>query len=111
MPDLLGLVNGYSPSFSFGRKKGVPLLSYDYYLSPEKPEAEALADLRELAALNTSRPYYLLMHVRQYSDISRVKAILDQLGPEFEVIPLDVMMKMAADKPTFKERYLEVPKK
>jgi hypothetical protein len=111
MPDILGLVNGYSPSFSFGRKKGVPLLSYDYYLSPEKLETEVIADLRELAALNTIRPYYLLMHVRQYSDISRVKAILDQLGPEFEVVPLDVMMKMAADRPTFKERYLEVPKK
>ncbi len=111
MPDIIGLVNGYSPSFSFGKKKGVPLLSYDYYLSPEKLEAEAVADLRELAALNTERPYYLLIHIRQYSDISRVKAILDKLGPDFEVVPLDVMMKMAADKPTFKERYLEVPKK
>jgi hypothetical protein len=89
-------------------KKGVPLLSFDYYLSPEKLENEVVADLNELAALNEERPYYLLMHVREYSDISRVKSILDKLGPEFEVVPLDVMMKMAADRPTFKERYLKV---
>ncbi len=110
MPDLLGLVNGYSPSFTFGKKNGIPLLSYDYYLSPEKLENEAVADLQELAALNATRPYYLLMHVRQWSDISRVKAILDKLGPGFEVVPLDVMMKMAADRPTFMERYLKIPK-
>jgi hypothetical protein len=111
MPDLLGLVNGYSPSFTFGKIKGVPILSYDYYLSPEKTEVEAVADLKELAVLNPERPYYLLMHVRQYSDISRVKGILDQLGSDFEVIPLDVMLKMASDKFTQEERFLEAPKK
>jgi len=107
MPDLLGLVNGYTPSFSFGMENGIPLLSFDYYLSPEKSEKEAVADLHELAALNAKRPYYLVMHVREYSDISKVKAILDKLGPEFEVVPLDVLMKMAAGNPTFKERYLK----
>jgi hypothetical protein len=107
IPGLLGLVNGYTPSYSFGMKNGIPLISYDYYLSPEKPEDEAVADLKELAALNSNRPYYLLMHVRQWSDISRVQSILDQLGPEFEVIPLDVMMKMAAAKTTFTELFLE----
>jgi len=47
------------------------------------------------------------MHVRQWSDISRVKSILDQLGPEFKVVPLDVFMKMAGEKPTFENRMLE----
>ena len=107
LPGLLGLANGYSPSFTFGMKKGVPILSFDYYLSPERLESEAVADIRELAALNAKRPYFLLLHVREYSDISRVKSILDKLGPDYEVIPLDVMMKMAADRPTFKERYLK----
>jgi len=110
MPDLLGLVNGYTASYTFGIKKGIPLLSFDYYLSPDRLEDEAVADLKELAVLNPVKPYFLLMHVRQWSDISRVKAILDKLGPEFEVVPLDVMMKMAADHPTFKERYLKVKK-
>ncbi len=110
MPDLVGLVNGYTASYTFGKKNGIPLLSYDYYLSPDRLEDEAVADLRELAELNPARPYYLLMHVRQWSDISRVKAILDKLGPEFLVVPLDVMMKMAAGNPTFKERYLPVKK-
>ncbi|MFH0761011.1 MAG: hypothetical protein V2A67_05875 [Bacteroidota bacterium] len=107
MPGLLGLANGYSPSFTFGMKKGVPILSFDYYLSPDRLESEAVADIQELAALNPKRPYFLLLHVREYSDISRVKSILDKLGPEYEVIPLDMMMKMAAEKPTFKERYLK----
>jgi hypothetical protein len=111
IPDLLGLVNGYSPSFTFGKIKGVPVISYDYYLSPEKTEQEAVSDLKELTVLNSDRPYYLLMHVRQYSDISRVKSILDQLGPDFEVVPLDVMMKMASEKFTSEERFLEPPKK
>jgi hypothetical protein len=110
MPDLLGLVNGYTASYTFGMKKGIPIISYDYYLSPDRLEDEAVADLKEMATVNPIRPYFLLMHVRQWSDISRVKGILDKLGPEFEVVPLDVMMKMAADQPTFKERYLK-PKK
>ena len=107
MPGMLGLANGYSPSFTFGMKKGVPILSFDNYLSPERLESEAVADIKELAAMNAKRPYFLLLHVREYSDISRVKSILDKLGPGYEVIPLDMMMKMAAEKPTFKERYLK----
>ena len=59
------------------------------------------ADLRELAAINTKRPYFLLMHVRQYSDITRVKSILDRLGPDFAVVPLDVFLEMAGEDPTF----------
>jgi len=107
IPGLVGLANGYTPSFSFGKYKGVPLLSFDYYLSETKPEPEAVADLKELAALNSDRPYFLLMHIREWSDVTRVKSIIDQLGSDFEVIPLDVMMKMAANQPTFKERYLK----
>ena len=49
------------------------------------------------------RPYFLLMHVRQWSDITRVKSILDELGPAFEIVPLDVFLKMAAHNPTFEE--------
>jgi hypothetical protein len=36
-----------------------------------------------------------------------VKVILDQLGPEFEHVPLDVFLTMAANNPTFEERFLD----
>lgn len=106
MPDAIGFLNGYAPSHSFMVRDGRPLLSFDYYLSEVRPEADAVADLKELAALNPQRPYYLVVHVREWSDIKRVKGILDQLGPEFEVVPLDVFLKMAGTTPTFKEHLL-----
>ena len=84
-----------------------PLISYDYYLAPECSEDQVAADLDELAAINQKRPYFLLMHVRQYSNIKKVKTILDRLGPEFKVVPLDVFLKMAGEQPTFQERFLE----
>ncbi len=107
MPDAIGFVNGYAPSYTFTSRRGVPLVSYDYYLSKERPEADAVADLKELAVLNPLRPYFLLLHVREWSDIPRVKAILDKLGSEFETVPLDVFLKMAGGQPTFQERFLK----
>ncbi len=106
MPDAIGFINGYGPAHTFDLRDGRPFLSYDYYLSPTRPAEEAVADLQELAQLNPKRPYFLVMHVRESSDIQRVKGILDQLGPEFEVVPLDVFLKLAARRPTFKVRYL-----
>ncbi len=106
MPDVLGFINGYGPAYTFDMRDGRPFLSYDYYLSPDRPDADAIGDLKELATLNDLRPYYLLMHVRESSDIQRVKGILDGLGPEFEVVPLDVLLRMAAHTPTSTTRYL-----
>ncbi len=110
MPDAIGFLNGYFASHTFAVKDKRPFVSYDYYLSAEKPEAEAAADLEELAALNNDRPYFLLVHVREYSDVARVKSICDKLSSEFEVVPLDVFLKMAGENPTFKERYMETSK-
>jgi len=107
MPEAIGFVNGYGPGHTFAVRDGRPFMSYDYYLSPHKPEADAVADLQELAALNPKRPYFQLVHVREYSDVKRVKGILDRLGPEFEVVPLDVFLTMAGTKPTFEERFLK----
>lgn len=107
MPEAIGFVNGYMAAGTFTVRKNVPLVSYDYYLSPTRPENDAVADLQELAAVNRGTPYFLLMHVRESSDIKRVKAILDRLGPEFELVPLDVFLTMAGKNPTFKERFLE----
>jgi hypothetical protein len=105
MPTAIGFVNGYAPSYTYAVRDGKPFLSYDYYLSPERPEPDAAADLEELARVNPARPYFLLVHVRETSDIKRVKSILDRLGPEFAVIPLDVFLKMAGSTPTFQERF------
>jgi len=83
------------------------LISFDYYLSETRPAQAAVQDLRELARLNHQRPYFCLVHVREWSDIDHVKNILDQLGDEFKVAPLDVFMKMAGSQPTFKEKLLQ----
>lgn len=106
MPEAIGFVNGYAPAYTFTSRDGRPLVSYDYYLSPTIPEAEAVADLQELGRINSVRPYFLLVHVRESSDVKRVKSILDKLGKEFEVVPLDIFLKMAGQSPTFKERFL-----
>ena len=45
------------------------------------------------------------MHVRQWSDIKRVQRTLEQLPEEFELVPLEVFMKLAGKSPTFVERY------
>jgi hypothetical protein len=105
MPGAIGFVNGYVQSHTFSVRDKRPLVSYDYYLAPEVSEEQAAADIEELAALNKARPYYLLMHVRQSSTIKRVKSILGRLGPDFEVVPLDIFLKMAGEHPTFAERY------
>jgi hypothetical protein len=105
LPEAIGFINGYAPSHTFAIRGGRPFLSYDYYLSPERPEADAVADLQELGRVNAARPYFLLVHIREDSDIKRVKGILDKLGPEFEVVALDKFLVMAGTQPTFKERY------
>ncbi len=107
MPNVIGFLNGYAPSHTFTIKEKRPLISYDYYLSPTRLVEEAVADLHELAAINSKRPYFLLMHVRETSDIKRVKSILDKLGSEFELVPLDIFLTMAGNQPTFQERLLQ----
>ncbi len=107
MPQAIGFVNGYAPAYTFTSRDGRPLVSYDYYLSESRPEEQAVTDLEELARINAKRPYFMLLHIREWSDVTRVKAILDELGPEFELMPLDVFLKMAGQEPTFEERFLE----
>ena len=55
--------------------------------------------------MTPATPYFLLVHIRESSDIKRVKGILDKLGPEFEVVALDKFLVMAGQQPTFKERF------
>lgn len=107
IPNAIGFVNGYFTAQTFACRNNRPFISYDYYLGPNKPTHEAAADLRELAHFNSDRPYFLLVHVRQSSDVSRVKSIYDKLGEEFEIVPLDIFFKLASGSPTFKEGYLK----
>ena len=105
LPQAIGFVNGYAPAFTFAVREKRPLISYDYYLSPTRTEEAAAADLHELAALNSDRPYFCLIHVREYSNVQRVKRILDRLGPGYELLPLDVFLTMAGNAPTYRERF------
>jgi hypothetical protein len=107
MPEATGFINGYAPSYTFAVRDGKPLISFDYYLSETRPEADAAADLKELAAVNRKRPYFLLIHIREYSDLQRTKSILDRLGAEYELVPLDLFLKLAGMEPTFEERFLK----
>ena len=106
MPDAIGFLNGYAPAHTFAVKNGRPFISYDYYLSPSRSQSEAVGDLEELSSINSQRPYFLLMHVRESSDIERVRGILNKLGPNFELVPLDIFLKMAGNQPTFKSNFL-----
>ncbi|MBN1349216.1 hypothetical protein JXJ21_07395 [candidate division KSB1 bacterium] len=107
MPDAIGFLNGYAPAYTFTIRDKKPLISYDYYLSPTRSEEEAVADLQELAAINAERPYFLLIHVRESSDVARVKRIISKLDSEFELTHLDIFLKMAGESPTFQERFLK----
>ena len=57
--------------------------------------------------VNPRRPYFLLVHVRNFSDLRRVVRVLGRLPDTFEVVPLDLFLAMAAQAPTFRERFLE----
>jgi hypothetical protein len=105
MPDAIGFINGYGPANTYDIRDGKPLISFDYYLGERRPSEEAVADLQELMRMNDERPYFLLLHVRQWSTIEHVKNILDQLGPNVEVVPLDTFLKLAASQPDFEPRY------
>ena len=107
MPGAIGFINGYAPAYTFTIRNNVPFISYDYYLSPSRSEADIIDDLHELTIMNAKRPYFLLIHVRQWNNIDKVIHIINSLGKEFKVIPLDLFLKMAGEKPTFKEHYLK----
>ncbi len=62
LPDVQGFLNGYAPAFTFAIEDKIPLISCDYYLSPERPPDDAVADFHELAEINQERPYFLPAH-------------------------------------------------
>merc|ERR1711988_722484 len=76
-----GFLNGYGPSFSFAAdsKNGRPFVSFDYYLDPSRSVEDAINDIKELARINTRRPYFLPVHVREWSTVEKVLNITKAL--------------------------------
>lgn len=104
-PDVLGFINGYGPARTRDLRDTRPLLSYDYYVDPRRPRGEVAADLNELIALNSTRPYFLLVHVRESNDVNSLVEVVKQLDGPVEVVPLDVFLKLAASRKTYTTRY------
>jgi len=104
-PDVIGFINGYGPARTRDLRDTRPLISYDYYIDPRRPRAEVAADLNELIALNSNRPYFLLVHVRESNDVNSLIEVVRQLDGPVEVVPLDVFLKLAASKQTYTTRY------
>lgn len=104
-PDALGFINGYGTARTFDLRNGRPFLSYDYYLDVKRPVEEAAADLDELIQLNPQRPYFLLMHVRESNTVEKVADIFSRLSEKVEVVPLDVFLKLAASKKTYRTNF------
>lgn len=104
-PAAIGFINGYGTARTFDLRDGKPFLSYDYYLSIERPVEEAAADLEELIQLNPARPYFLLMHVRESNTIEKVAAIISRLTEPVEVVPLDTFLALAASAKTYRTNF------
>jgi hypothetical protein len=104
-PDVIGFINGYGPSRTRDLRDTRPMISYDYYIDPRRPREEVAADLNELIALNATRPYFLLVHVRESNDVNSLVEIVKQLSGPTEVVPIDVFLKLAASKKTYTTRY------
>jgi hypothetical protein len=58
-----------------------------------------------MIALNTQRPYFLLVHVRESNDVNSLIGVVKQLTGPTEVVPIDVFLKLAASKKTYTTRY------
>ncbi len=104
-PNVLGFINGYGPARTRDLRDSRPMLSYDYYIDPKRPRDQVRDDLNELIALNSKRPYFLLVHVRESNDVNSLVEIVDNLEGPIEVVALDEFLKLAASKKTYKTRF------
>jgi hypothetical protein len=104
-PNVIGFINGYGPARTRDLRGTQPLISYEYYIDPRRPREEVAADIEEMIALNTKRPYFLLVHVRESNDVNSLIAVVKQLSGPTEVVPLDVFLKLAASNQTYTTRY------
>ncbi len=104
-PAVLGFINGYGPARTRDLRDSRPMISYDYYIDPRRPREEVTADLNELIALNSMRPYFLLIHVRESNDVNSLVEVVGNLEGPVKVVPIDVFLKLAASKKTYQTRF------
>ncbi|KAH3743128.1 GxGYxYP putative glycoside hydrolase C-terminal domain [Pelomyxa schiedti] len=107
MPNLLGFVNGYAAAYTFAVNDSIPFLSYEYYVDPDTPDDQVVADIQLLASVNVIRPYWMVIHVREFSSISRMEQIFDALGDGFQLLPFDTFMEGAGAYPTYETHYMD----
>lgn len=58
-----------------------------------------------MCGCSLKRPYYLAVHVREFSTADKVASITSRLSDEFEVVPVDQFFHYANADPTFRDRY------
>ena len=104
-PDVLGFINGYGPARTRDLRDSRPMISYDYYIDPKRPRDEVTADLNELITLNSKRPYFLAVHVRESNDVNSLVAVVENLEGPVEVVALDRFLKLAASNKTYETRF------
>ena len=81
------------------------MISFDYYLDPARSVQQAISDLNDLAALNPKRPYYLAIHVREFSTVGKVINIVNGLDDSvFEIAPIDDFFNLANALPTWQDK-------
>jgi hypothetical protein len=104
-PDVIGFINGYGPARTRDLRDTRPMISYDYYIDPKRPRDAVADDLNELITLNKTRPYFLLVHVRESNDVNSLVRVTENLDGPIEIVPVDVFLKLAASKKTYTTRY------
>ena len=72
-----------------------------------RPASAVTQDLLNLKQLNPTAPYFLAVHVREYSDVGRVVEILSELeaGHGFEVVPVERFMALANAEHSYRTRF------
>ena len=99
-PQCQGFLNGYAPTFTSARRgngtHGRSLICFNYYLDPSRSVPDAVKDIQMLATVNEKRPYFLAVHVREFSTVGKVKSIVDALSADdFVVQPVDSWFELA----------------
>jgi len=107
-PDVLGFINGYGPARTRDLRDSRPMISYDYYIDPKRPRDEVTADLNELITLNSKRPYFLAVHVRESNDVNSLVTVVENLEGPVEVVALDRFLKLAASNKTYETRFRQM---
>lgn len=104
-PDVIGFINGYGPARTRDLRDTRPMISYDYYIDPKRPRDGVTDDLNELISLNSKRPYFLLVHVRESNDVNSLVEVTKNLNGPVEIVPVDKFLKLAASNKTYTTRY------